>query len=189
MAAAEHTGGRNAGEELLRLEGISKSFPGVKALDNVRLDVRKGEIHALLGENGAGKSTLMKILSGAYKRDAGEIFWESRPIDIRGPKEAQDLGIGIIYQEFNLIPQLSIAENVWISREPLQNRSLRLVDWATMYRRTKELLDELHLDLDPKRSVAGRGAATNGRDRQSVVAQHQAAHYGRADERADGARS
>ena len=73
---------------------------------------------ALVGENGAGKSTLMKILSGAYTRDAGEIVWEGRPIDIHNPREAQDLGIGIIYQEFNLVPQLSIAENVWIRREP-----------------------------------------------------------------------
>ena len=156
---AEDTRARSAGTELLRLEGVSKSFPGVKALDNVRLDVRKGEVHALLGENGAGKSTLMKILSGAYRRDAGEIYWEGRPIEIRSPKEAQDLGIGIIYQEFNLIPQLSIAENVWISREPLQNRSLRLIDWPEMYRRTQALLDELHLALDPRRPVAGLGVA------------------------------
>jgi ribose transport system ATP-binding protein len=147
------------GIELLRLQGISKSFPGVKALDNVHLDVRKGEIHALLGENGAGKSTLMKILSGAYQRDAGEIYWEGEPIDIRGPKEAQDLGIGIIYQEFNLVPQLSIAENVWISREPLRNRALRMIDWPAMRHRTQELLDALHLDLDPMRHVAGLGVA------------------------------
>ncbi|MBK9715287.1 MAG: sugar ABC transporter ATP-binding protein [Kouleothrix sp.] len=147
------------GEELLRLEGISKSFPGVKALDNVRLDVRKGEVHALLGENGAGKSTLMKILSGAYTRDSGEIYWEGRPIEIHNPKAAQDLGIGIIYQEFNLIPQLSIAENVWIGREPLSNPALRLIDWTELYRRTAELLAELHLDLDPRRLVAGLGVA------------------------------
>lgn len=159
MATAGHTRGRQIGEELLRLEGISKSFPGVKALDNVHMDVRKGEVHALLGENGAGKSTLMKILSGAYTRDAGEIFWEGKQIDIRSPKEAQDLGIGIIYQEFNLIPQLSIAENVWIGREPLANRSLRMIDWPLMYRRTRELLDELHLSLDPRRPVAGLGVA------------------------------
>jgi ribose transport system ATP-binding protein len=159
MRETEHTNGRTGGEELLRLEGISKSFPGVKALDNVRLDVRKGEVHALLGENGAGKSTLMKILSGAYTRDSGEIYWEGQPIDIRSPKEAQNLGIGIIYQEFNLIPQLSIAENVWIGREPLANQSMRMIDWPLMYRRTKELLDELHLDLDPRRPVAGLGVA------------------------------
>jgi ribose transport system ATP-binding protein len=159
MATVGHTSSTQRGEELLRLEGISKSFPGVKALDNVHLDVRKGEVHALLGENGAGKSTLMKILSGAYTRDSGEIYWEGQRIDIHSPKQSQDLGIGIIYQEFNLIPQLSIAENAWIGREPLANHSMRMIDWQLMYRRTKALLDELHLDLDPRRPVAGLGVA------------------------------
>lgn len=144
---------------LLRLEGICKSFPGVRALHNVHLEVRRGEVHALLGENGAGKSTLMKILSGAYSRDAGEIYWEGRPIVIRHPREAQDLGIGIIYQEFNLVPQLSIAENVWIGREHFRNRALQLIDWPEMHRRTQELLDELHLTLDPRQPVAGLGVA------------------------------
>lgn len=144
---------------LLKLEGICKSFPGVRALHNVHLEVRRGEVHALLGENGAGKSTLMKILSGAYTRDAGEIYWEGRPLVIRHPREAQDLGIGIIYQEFNLVPQLSIAENVWIGREHFRNRALQLIDWQEMHRRTQELLDELHLDLDPRRPVAGLGVA------------------------------
>ncbi|NTU84358.1 MAG: sugar ABC transporter ATP-binding protein [Chloroflexales bacterium] len=146
-------------EELLRLEGISKSFPGVRALDNVRLDVRKGEVHALLGENGAGKSTLMKILAGAYRRDAGEIFWEEQRVEIRSPKEAQDLGIGIIYQEFNLVPQLSIAENIWIGREPKALAALRLIDWPALYRKSQALLDELQLDLSPRRPVAGLGVA------------------------------
>jgi ribose transport system ATP-binding protein len=123
------------------------------------MEVRKGEVHALLGENGAGKSTLMKILSGAYTRDEGEIFWEGQPIHIHTPKEAQDLGIGIIYQEFNLVPQLSIAENVWISREPFRNRALQWLDWKEMRRKTQVLLDELHLSLDPKRPVAGLGVA------------------------------
>jgi ribose transport system ATP-binding protein len=146
-------------QPLLRLEGISKSFPGVRALHNVHMEVRRGEVHALLGENGAGKSTLMKILSGAYTRDSGEIIWEGRPIVIHNPREAQDLGIGIIYQEFNLVPQLSIAENVWISREPFRNRALQWLDWKEMRRATQALLDELHLDLDPRRPVAGLGVA------------------------------
>jgi len=146
-------------QPLLKLEGISKSFPGVRALHNVHMEVRRGEVHALLGENGAGKSTLMKILSGAYERDTGQIFWEGRPIQIDTPKEAQDLGIAIIYQEFNLVPQLSIAENVWISREPFRNRTLQWIDWKEMHRRTQALLDELHLVLDPRRPVAGLGVA------------------------------
>jgi ribose transport system ATP-binding protein len=145
--------------ELLRLVWISKYFPGVRALHNVHLEVRKGEVHALLGENGAGKSTLMKILSGAYARDAGEIVWEGQKIEIHNPAEAQRLGIGIIYQEFNLAPQLSIAENVWISREPLLVKPLHLIDWQEMYRKTKALLDELNLDLDPRRPVKSLGVA------------------------------
>ena len=159
MTATQPAVESNAGGELLRLTGISKSFPGVRALNNVHLDVRRGEVHALLGENGAGKSTLMKILSGAYSKDAGEIYWEGRPITIHTPKDSQDLGIGIIYQEFNLVPQLSIAENVWLRREPYRNRALRLIDWKEMRRRTQDLLAELHLDLDPKRPVAGLGVA------------------------------
>jgi ribose transport system ATP-binding protein len=159
LAETIRSSGQGAGEILLKLEGIGKSFPGVRALHNVHLEVRKGEVHALVGENGAGKSTLMKILSGAYTRDAGEIYWEGQPIVIHNPREAQDLGIGIIYQEFNLVPQLSIAENVWISREPFRNRTLQLIDWKEMRRRTQTLLDELHLPLDPKRLVAGLGVA------------------------------
>ena len=159
LAETIHSTGQGAGEVLLKLEGIGKSFPGVRALHNVHLEVRRGEVHALVGENGAGKSTLMKILSGAYTRDTGEIYWEGQPIIIHNPREAQDLGIGIIYQEFNLVPQLSIAENVWISREPFRNRALQLIDWKEMRSRTQALLDELHLSLDPKRLVAGLGVA------------------------------
>ena len=144
---------------LLEMRGICKAFPGVQALQNVDFDLRPGEVHVLLGENGAGKSTLVKILSGAYSKDAGEIYWEGRPITIHTPKDSQDLGIGIIYQEFNLVPQLSIAENVWLRREPYRHRALRLIDWREMRRRTQALLDELHLDLDPKRPVAGLGVA------------------------------
>jgi ribose transport system ATP-binding protein len=159
LADTTHSGGQDGGEVLLKLEGISKHFPGVRALHNVHMDVRRGEVHALLGENGAGKSTLMKILSGAYARDSGEILWEGQPITIANPREAQKTGIGIIYQEFNLVPQLSIAENVWISREPFRNRALQLIDWKEMRQRTRVLLDEVHLALDPSRPVAGLGIA------------------------------
>lgn len=144
---------------LLRLTGISKTFPGVRALNNVHLEVRRGEVHALLGENGAGKSTLVKILSGAYTRDSGEMIWEGRRVELRTPREAQKAGIGIIYQEFNLVPQLSIAENVWIGREPHLNETLHLIDWQKMYRQTGQLLEELHVPLDPRRPVAGLGVA------------------------------
>ena len=144
---------------LLRLEGISKTFPGVRALNNVHLEVRKGEVHALLGENGAGKSTLMKILSGAYQRDSGEIFWEGRQIEIDNPKAAQNLGISIIYQEYNLVPQFSITENVWMGREKFINPSLRLINWQEMHDSTQKLLDELHLTLDPHTPISSLGVA------------------------------
>ncbi len=148
-----------ANGSLLKLEAISKSFPGVRALDNVHLDVRRGEVHALVGENGAGKSTLMKILSGAYTKDKGEIYWEGRKVEVHQPKDATDLGIGIIYQEFNLVPQLSITENVWLGREKFVNKTLQLLDRKEMHRQTRLLLDEVHLDVDPARPVEGLGVA------------------------------
>ena len=144
----------------LRLVGISKSFPGVKALNDVHLNVRKGEVHGLVGENGAGKSTLMKILSGAYVKDEGEIYWQGEKVEINKPKDSEELGIAIIYQEFNLVPQLSISENIWLGREPLANKTLQLIDWTEMHKRTQKLLDELDLDFDPKRPVAGLGVAS-----------------------------
>jgi ribose transport system ATP-binding protein len=155
----ENPNGSGVGGELLRLEGISKSFPGVRALHNVHMEVNRGEVHALLGENGAGKSTLMKILSGAYTRDGGAIYWQGQPVEIRSPKAAQEMGIGIIYQEFNLVAQLSIAENVWMGREFFKNKALHLIDWPEMYRRTSALLEEVHVTLDPRRPVAGLGVA------------------------------
>ena len=103
----------------LQMRNIGKTFPGVIALDDVSFDLRKGEVHVLLGENGAGKSTLMKILSGAYQKSAGRIFLNGHETEIRNPKHAQELGIGIIYQELNLVPQLSAAENI-LGREPMR---------------------------------------------------------------------
>src|SRR3954470_12005827 len=97
---------------LLEMRGVSKSFPGVKALDSVDFAARAGEIHALMGENGAGKSTLIKVLTGAQRRDTGEILLEGRAIDPRTPAEAQGLGISTVYQEVNLVPTLSVAENI-----------------------------------------------------------------------------
>lgn len=102
---------------LLRMDQVSKSFPGVKALDNVSLDVHAGEILGLIGENGAGKSTLMKILSGVYPMDSGEIFIDGELVHLHNPHQAQSLGISIIYQEFNLMPNLSVMENIFVGRE------------------------------------------------------------------------
>jgi ribose transport system ATP-binding protein len=128
------------GKVLLEMRGIGKSFPGVKALQGVSLTVREGQVHALLGENGAGKSTLIKILSGAYARDEGEIHWEGRPVQIHGPEDAQALGISTIYQEFNLAKDLTVAENIFLGQLP--RKGLR-VDWSTARRKARELLDRL----------------------------------------------
>src|SRR5579883_3667978 len=105
-------------EPLLRMSGISKRFPGVQALDDVTFEVAPGEIHALLGENGAGKSTLLKILSGAQQPDEGEIVLAGAPVTMTSPHDAQRLGVATIYQEFTLAPNMSVAENVFIGREP-----------------------------------------------------------------------
>ena len=103
---------------LIEVEGVSKTFPGVKALSDVRFDLMPGEVHALMGENGAGKSTLMKILSGVYQQDVGDILLDGQPIDIDGPAHAQPLGIGIVHQELHLMPHLTAAQNIFIGREP-----------------------------------------------------------------------
>ena len=108
------------------MQNISKSYPGVKALDNVSIDLLPGEVHCLVGENGAGKSTLIKILSGAIKKDSGEIFIADRRTEINSPYEARKLGIGIIYQDFKLVPELSIAENILLGKEPLSDNFLFL---------------------------------------------------------------
>ncbi len=132
--------------------GISKSFPGVKALQNVNFAVERGEIHALVGENGAGKSTLMKTLTGAYRPDAGHITWHGKPVTIAGPSDSQDLGISMIHQELSLIPYLTVGQNIFLGREP-QSAIPGFIDWNTLYARTQELLDRLNLAVSPKAEV------------------------------------
>jgi ribose transport system ATP-binding protein len=134
------------------MENISKSFPGVKALDHVNLELYTGKVLALLGENGAGKSTLMKILSGVYTKDSGDIYFEGNKIDIHSPKHAQSLGIAIIHQELNLLPYLSIAENIFIGREFTKNMTGR-IDWKKLYRESKKYLEQLGVTIDPRTLV------------------------------------
>lgn len=126
---------------MLEMQGISKAFPGAQALDGVNLELRAGEIHALVGENGAGKSTLIKILGGAYRRDAGHIRLNGQPVSINTPTQALSLGIVIIYQEANLAPQLSVAENIFMGRMPASQRVW--VNWREMKHRAQTLLDQL----------------------------------------------
>ena len=128
------------GKILLEMKGIGKTFPGVKALEGVNLTIREGQVHALLGENGAGKSTLIKILSGAYTKDEGQIFFEGKPVEIRGPHDAQALGISTIYQEFNLARDLTVAENIFLGHLPRKGMT---VDWATVKARSREILNTL----------------------------------------------
>jgi ribose transport system ATP-binding protein len=132
---------------VLRMAGIRKAFPGVVALDGVDLEVRAGEVHVLLGENGAGKSTLMKVLSGAHVMDAGRIELAGSDVEISGPRHARDLGIGIIYQELALVPDLSAAENVFLGREP--RRGPGLVDRGAMVVESRRILETLGATFDP----------------------------------------
>src|SRR5262245_495018 len=135
--------------QLLSLRGITKSFPGIKALAGVDFTVRTSEIHALMGENGAGKSTLIKVLTGVYRRDSGDILFDRQPIDPRSPSEAQDAGISTVYQEVNLIPYLSVAENICLGRHPqpwIRSRSVR--------DRARAALKRLGVELDVTETLA-----------------------------------
>src|SRR5271157_5408892 len=118
-------------DSILRLTNISKSFAGVHALRGVQLDLRPGEVHALLGENGAGKSTLVKIITGVHQPDAGEIYLNGQRSQIAGPREATELGISAIYQELSIFPDLDVAENIFAGRQPALPAGL--VDWRRMH--------------------------------------------------------
>ncbi len=144
-------------ESLLKMSGISKSFPGVRALKDVDFDLKKGELHALVGENGAGKSTLIKILSGLYKADEGTLVLRGEELKTTGLREMIGHGIGIIYQELNLIPYLSVAENIFLGREP--RTKLGTIDWPKLYKMTQAVLDPFQLNIKPRQKVASLGAA------------------------------
>lgn len=138
-------------EYKLELKGICKSFPGVKALDNVQLSVRPGTVHALMGENGAGKSTLMKCLFGIYKMDAGEIYLDGKKIDIKDPDDAMSKGIAMVHQELQPVLARSVGENLFLGRFPTKNYGpLKVIDHKKMYEDTKMWLDEVGMDFDPK---------------------------------------
>lgn len=135
------------GREILKMENISKSFPGVKALDNVSFNAYEGEVMALLGENGAGKSTLMKILSGVYTKDTGKILLDGKEIEVLNPRDASSKGIAIIHQELNLIPNLTVYENIFLGREETTTYKTLKKDY--MIKEAKKLLDRLKVDIDP----------------------------------------
>jgi len=130
---------------VLALVEVSKQFAGVQALDNVSFDLAPGEIHALLGENGAGKSTLIKVMTGAYVPNAGHILSDGKPLSLHSPADAQAAGISTVYQEVNLLPNLSVAHNLYLGREP---RRFGCIDWRTLHDRARVLLQRFHLDID-----------------------------------------
>ena len=138
-------------EVLLKMEGIQKRFPGVHALNDVHLSVNKGEVHALVGENGAGKSTLMKVLNGIYKKDAGRVVFKGKEENIDSPLHARKLGIGMIHQELNLMPDLTVAENIFIGKEP--KKLALFLDKARINREAKALLDSMNIDIQPNAVV------------------------------------
>ena len=145
------------GELLLRMEGISKAFPGVQALSGVSLNVYGGEAMALLGENGAGKSTLMKVMTGIYTRDEGKIIYEGKEVSFRNSRDAAEQGISIIHQELNLIPHMKIYENIFLGRELKTARGS--LDKKAMIAQTRDLLDSINVSLDPEREIRGLSIA------------------------------
>ena len=145
-----------AEEALLTMRGICKYFPGVHALENVDFTLHSGEVHALVGENGAGKSTLIKVLTGVHAKDGGKIAMEGRPISPSSPLEAMKCGISTVYQEVNLCPNLSVAENIFIGREPKKAGG---IDWKTINRRAAELLTTLNLNIDVTKTLGSYSVA------------------------------
>ena len=148
-------------EYILELKNISKSFPGVKALDGVNLKLRRGSVHALCGENGAGKSTLMKIINGIYSMDEGEIWYKGEKIIPQNPKAMIEMGIATIHQELSPILDMTVAENIFLGREPLGPGGM--MDWKRLWKDTQKMLDDFGLPYDPKATMRFRHCAHRNR--------------------------
>ena len=139
------------GDVILTMKDIDKSFPGVHALDHVNFEVRRGEVHALMGENGAGKSTLMKVLTGIYQKDSGSITYKGQEVAFHNTREAQDAGIVIVHQELNMVGDLTVAQNIFIGREP--KKGIR-VDDKKMIEDSKKLFQDLNIEIDPREKMS-----------------------------------
>ena len=150
-------------ERILELNHVTKTFPGVRALDDVHFDLLPGEIHALIGENGAGKSTLIKVITGVYQPDEGEILFDGKPVEIHSTADSQRLGIAAIYQHVTCYPTLSVTENIFIGHEKV-NPLTRKIDWKDLHRRAQELLGRLDADFDPRTTMSSLSVA-----RQQIV--------------------
>lgn len=136
---------------ILEIKGLSKHFSGAKALDNVSLSIKRGEIHGLMGENGAGKSTLIKILTGIYSADKGEIIFDGKKVEFHNALSAQQAGISTVYQEVNMIPYLTVSENIFLGRYPMKQGG---IDWRKMHKMAQELVDELGVSIDVKKPLS-----------------------------------
>ena len=139
------------GEVILSMKGIDKSFTGVHCLDHVDFEVKRGEVHALMGENGAGKSSLMKVLTGIYRKDSGSITYEGKEVEFHTAREAQDAGVIIVHQELNMVGDLTVAQNIFIGREPV--KGIRIDD-RKMVEDAKKLFDRMHVDIDPRAKMS-----------------------------------
>jgi rhamnose transport system ATP-binding protein len=146
------------GDYILELNHMTKTFPGVRALDDVHFNLKPGEIHALMGENGAGKSTLIKIITGVYQPDSGEIFFDGEKIEIRNPLDSQKIGIAAIYQHVTCYPDLSVTENIFMGHETVRPISRR-IDWRDLNRRAGEFLESLDADFDPRTTMGNLSVA------------------------------
>ncbi|MFM0593268.1 sugar ABC transporter ATP-binding protein [Paraburkholderia dilworthii] len=151
---------------LISVRNLNKSFPGVRALHEVQLELMTGEVHALMGENGAGKSTLMKILAGVYTRDTGEILVDGQPVDFQSPRDAQAVGVGIIHQELQLMNHLSVAQNIFIGREP-RGRLGVFLDEDKLNAQARDILARMHVNIDPRAMV---GALTVAKQQMVEIA-------------------
>ncbi|MDE6918223.1 MAG: ATP-binding cassette domain-containing protein, partial [Lachnospiraceae bacterium] len=139
---------------LLKMEGICKEFPGVKALDKVNLTVKAGTVHALMGENGAGKSTLMKCLFGVYSKDSGDIFLEGKKVEFKNSKEALENGVAMVHQELNQALKRNVMDNMWLGRFPRISSWCPLTSEKKMYDETRKLFEDLEINVDPKRVMS-----------------------------------
>ena len=168
-------------EVALEVKGLVKEYPGTRALDGVDIQIRRGEIHALLGENGAGKTTLIRSICGASRPTEGQIYIEGRPVELNSPQQAQDLGIAVVHQHFNLVPQLSVAENLFLS-QVLPHRVGLFVNWSATEKRARKLLDRVGLEDRPvdRGQQAETRRERDGRDRQGDRQRRANHHPGRA---------
>src|SRR5471030_2890910 len=137
---------------LISVKRLSKSFLGVRALHEIQFELMAGEVHTVMGENGAGKSTLMKILAGVYTRDSGEILYDGKPVDFQSPRDAQAVGVGIIHQELQLMNHLSVAQNIFIGREP-RGRLGVFLDEDKLNAQARDILGRMHVNIDPRALV------------------------------------